>query len=56
MPLEYKGLRLSNGYLIDLLIEDSVIVEIKAVDKLLPVHSSQLMTYMRLRRWRLVSF
>jgi len=50
LPLEYKGLRLSKGYLIDLLIEDSVIVEIKTVDKLLPVHSSQLMTYMRLRR------
>jgi GxxExxY protein len=34
---------------IDLLIEDSLIVEIKSVDKLLPVHSAQLMTYMRLK-------
>jgi GxxExxY protein len=50
LPLEYKGLRLAKGYLIDLLIEDSVILEIKSVDKLLPIHSSQLMTYLRLRR------
>ena len=50
LPLEYRGLRLVKVYLIDLLIEGSVIVEIKSVDKLLPIHSSQLMTYMRLRR------
>jgi GxxExxY protein len=50
LPLEYKGVNLKKGYIIDLLIAGSVIVEIKAVDKLLPIHSSQLMTYMRLRR------
>lgn len=50
LPLEYKGLRIAKGYVIDLLIHDSVIVEIKAVEKLLPVHSAQLMTYMRLKR------
>ena len=48
LPLRYKGLHLRKGYVIDLLIEESVIVEIKTVDKLLPIHSSQLMTYMRL--------
>jgi GxxExxY protein len=50
LPLEYKGLQIAKGYVIDLLIEDSLIVEVKSVEKLLPVHSAQLMTYMRLRR------
>jgi GxxExxY protein len=50
LPLEYKGAQIARGYVIDVLIEDSLIVEIKSVEKLLPIHSSQLMTYMRLRR------
>jgi GxxExxY protein len=50
LPLEYKGIQIAKGYIIDLLIENSLIIEIKSVDKLLPVHSAQLMTYMRLQR------
>ena len=50
LPLEYKGVQIDRGYVIDLLIEDSLIVEIKSVERLLPIHASQLMTYMRLRR------
>jgi GxxExxY protein len=50
LHLEYKGIHLAKGYVIDLLVEDSLVVEIKSVDKLLPIHSSQLMTYMRLQR------
>jgi len=49
LPLEYKGRRIGKGYVIDLLIQNSLIVEIKSVDKLLPIHSAQLMTYMRLQ-------
>jgi GxxExxY protein len=49
LPLQYKGIQLSKGYIIDLLIENSLVVEIKAVDKLLPIHSAQLITYMRLQ-------
>ncbi|MGZ8392188.1 MAG: GxxExxY protein [Gemmatimonadales bacterium] len=49
LPIEYKGVRIEKGYVIDLLIEDSLIVEIKAVEKLLPVHAAQLMTYLRLQ-------
>lgn len=49
LPIEYKGLKVAKGYVIDLLIEGSLIVEIKSVRKLLPIHSSQLMTYMRLQ-------
>jgi GxxExxY protein len=50
LPLEYKGVQIAKGYVIDLLIENALIVEIKSVDKLLPVHSAQLMTYMRLQK------
>ncbi len=50
LPLEYKGRQITKGYVIDLLIEDALIVEIKSIDKLMPIHSAQLMTYMRLQR------
>jgi GxxExxY protein len=49
LPITYKGVEISRGYVVDLLIEDSLIVEIKSVEKLLPIHSAQLMTYMRLQ-------
>jgi GxxExxY protein len=48
MPVPYKGLKLDCGYRLDLLVEDSVIVELKAVEHLLPVHSAQLLTYLKL--------
>jgi GxxExxY protein len=48
VPLEYKGIQLAKGYVIDFLIQSSIVVEIKSVEKLLPIHSAQLMTYMRL--------
>jgi len=47
LPLAYKGLKLDCSYRIDLLVEDSVIVELKAIEQLLPIHSSQLLTYLR---------
>jgi len=52
LPIEYKGVRLDSGYRIDLIVERSVVVELKAVDKLLPVHGAQLLTYLRLSRHR----
>jgi GxxExxY protein len=48
LPVQYKGLKLDCGYRIDLPVKDSVIVEIKAVPRLLPVHEAQLVTYLRL--------
>jgi GxxExxY protein len=48
VPIVYKGTVLSASYRIDLIVEDLVIVEVKAVDVLLPVHQAQLLTYMRL--------
>lgn len=48
MPLNYKGVSLNCGYRIDLIIEDLVIVEIKAIESLTKVHQAQLLTYMKL--------
>lgn len=48
MPLTYKGLRLEGGYRLDLVVESKVVVEVKAVEQLLPVHEAQLLTYLRL--------
>jgi GxxExxY protein len=48
LPLEYKGLHLGRAYVIDLLVNNEVVVELKCVSKLLPIHECQLMTYMRL--------
>jgi GxxExxY protein len=48
LPIEYKGIQLSRGYVVDFLVEDSLVVELKAVDKLLAIHHAQIMTYMRL--------
>ena len=48
LPVVYDGLALDAGYRIDLLIEDLVIVELKVVEKLLPVHTAQLLSYLKL--------
>jgi len=52
LPIVYKGQRLDCGYRIDFLIDGKVIVELKSVEKLLPVHEAQLLTYMKLARIR----
>ena len=48
LPVHYDGLQLDVGYRIDLLVEDSVIVELKVVSHILPVHKAQLLSYMKL--------
>lgn len=48
LPVSYKGLQLSSGYKLDLIVEDQVVVEVKAVQQLLPVHEAQLLTYLKL--------
>ncbi len=53
LPLEYKGLQLDSGYRLDLLVARAVVVEVKAVEALLPVHEQQLVTYLRLGGWHL---
>ncbi len=52
LPVEYKGLSLDCGYRLDLLVADAVVVEIKAVENLLPIHEAQLLTYLRLGGWK----
>ncbi len=48
LPLRYEGLDIEGGFRVDIFLEDSVIVEIKAVETLLPLHKSQFLTYLRL--------
>ena len=48
LPVIYDGVRLEVGYRIDLLIEDSVVVELKACDAITPVHEAQLLSYLKL--------
>ena len=48
LPLTYKGIQLDCGYRIDLFVEERVIVELKTIDKLSPIHDAQLLTYMKL--------
>ena len=48
LPVVYGGIKLNAGYRIDLLVENCVIVEVKAVERILPVHRAQLLAYLRL--------
>jgi len=48
LPVVYEEVRLEIGYRIDILVEDLVIVELKAVDQILPIHEAQLLSYLRL--------
>jgi GxxExxY protein len=47
-PVNYDGISIEFGYRVDLLVEEAVIVEIKAVENLLPVHEAQLLSYLKL--------
>ncbi|MCL4470057.1 MAG: GxxExxY protein [Sulfuricella sp.] len=48
LPVVYDGLKLDAGYRLDLLVGDCVIVELKAVEKLAPIHTAQLLSYLKL--------
>lgn len=48
LPLVYKGIRVDAGYRLDMLVEERVVVELKAVDRIAPVHHAQLISYLRL--------
>ena len=48
LPIAYKGKRLDCGFVIDLLVEEKVLLELKSVEHLLPVHEAQLLTYLKL--------
>lgn len=53
IPVEYKGVKLDCGYRADIVVEDSVLVEIKAIDSLLPIHEAQLLSYLKLGGWHI---
>jgi GxxExxY protein len=48
LPVIYKGLPLDCRYQIDLIVQDEVVVELKAIERILPIHQAQLLTYLRL--------
>jgi GxxExxY protein len=53
LPLEFEELRIERAYRIDLLVEDCVVVEVKAVESLQPVHRAQVLSYLRFGKFRL---
>jgi GxxExxY protein len=53
IPIRYEELTIENGYRIDLLVNDRVVVELKAIENILPVHRSQLLSYLRLGGFKL---
>jgi GxxExxY protein len=53
IPLRYEDLTIDIGYRVDLLVEDCVVVELKALETILPVHRAQLLSYLRLGGFRL---
>lgn len=48
IPVEYKGIRLDCGYRIDVLVDSCLILELKSVEEIAPIHKAQLLTYMKL--------
>jgi GxxExxY protein len=53
LPVEYKGVKLDCGYRLDFLVAEMVVVEVKAIDALLPLHEAQLLTYLKLGGWKI---
>lgn len=53
LPIVYKDIMLDCGYRVDLLIENSVLVELKSIDNLLPIHEAQVLTYLKLGQWKI---
>jgi len=50
VDLVYKGLTVECGYRLDLLVDETIVVELKSVDQIMPTHEAQILTYMRLKR------
>ena len=53
LPVVYRGARIDAGFRLDLVVEDLIIIEIKAAERLLPIHEAQLLTYLKLSERRL---
>lgn len=50
LPLEYKGIKLDCGYRMDIIVDNKVVVELKCVEQIMPVHKAQLLTYLKLSK------
>lgn len=50
LPVIYKNVRLDCGFVMDIVVEDQVVLELKSVESILPIHEAQLLTYLRLSR------
>ena len=48
LPVTYKGVKLEAGYRLDVVVEGRVVIEVKSVEELLPIHEAQLLTYLKL--------
>jgi GxxExxY protein len=53
LPVTYKGVQLDCSYRLDIVIEDEIILELKSVEQMLPIHEAQILTYLRLSRLKL---
>jgi GxxExxY protein len=53
VPVTYRGVKIDCGYRIDLLVEDKVVVELKAVERLEPIHEAQLLSYLKLSGYQI---
>jgi GxxExxY protein len=53
LPVQYKGVKLDCGYRLDIVVDDQVILELKTVEKLLPIHEAQLLIYLKMKHCRL---
>jgi GxxExxY protein len=51
--VKYKSIQLDCGYRLDILIENKIVIELKSVEKILPIHDAQLLTYLKLGGWQL---
>ena len=53
LPVDYKGVALDCGYRLDFLVSGMVVVEVKAIEALLPIHQAQMLSYLKLGGWKL---
>lgn len=52
LPVGYKGVHLDCGYKMDFVVDNKIVIELKSIEKILPIHEAQLLTYLRLSRLR----
>jgi len=53
IPVEYKGVKLDCGYRSDIVVDGTILLEIKAIESLLPIHDAQLLSYLKLGGWKI---